>query len=1617
MITETINNISICNSSGVYQSLLLLSQNSNSSINNLPYVSFSININPFKRIKKASLYLRILNAPSNCDYSVSLRHSDGVEDEFGDKVTINGETYLFFDLTLLLQQPGLSILYRLANHISTTFTIMATASFVDVLYDDPYDYLGKQQLINFNIGKTIVVAQDILTFNTYISKLLFDRRFLFDYRLVYDYVNPSTDFLSFFPLGWKVNVLETITQVTNGYQLNDQNYNRRLFKPSNDSAIFVDSTGTGLLLELQSDNTYKIFDPVSSFFKLFDTNGKLTYLHFSNGDSLSIAYSTTLITISDSRQNVITIEKTNNAITITSNTINQTYTLGINNSNLLESISFISCLTSVTSISDSFTYANNRINKITSFDNYSIEFLLENYKITSTLKFKTETLKIESLEYKHSYVIHTKAYPENTSYRYYFNADKNFLIGGENTGVINNNDKITFVNDVFSFEPNQTHFGNARRVTFFNNNSSTSFTISNPYSDATIESDTITVDQNSNYLFIAKFTSTNHIPTRNNNRRIFVRKSGGTGDLHIFDVDNFNEQYCAGLVNTEDYSQLKFVFVFVGMYGAFEISNVLLIKITSSAHQICWCTNPNYIFPTNIVLSNSSFKPSIHSLSDSIESEQMSMNDIRNLDLIRTKFSYPKYVFSNDLKCVQVLSSSSSCSLLINGNSYAVSSVTFVYIKILSRVSDSSISYEGSIIVPSSQDSFTIQTLLCKNGAIFTRSSNYDFDGNLLLGTDYRGVVTTNTYDSNKSLTSSVISHPNSSYVISKSFTYDSNKRPITETSLVGSQQAITSKTYVSTLDLPSTMTDAENRTFNFIYSPRYEYLSKISVVFSNPLNLLIGCSVATEKDKYLRTTKYIDQGGEYHFTYDENKNKLKKIQYYRDLFVAPFPFSDPGVNEPMNSVIPPYAQAHIETMFEITPYDALNNDGEYKFPNGYQYYDTYDNEGRFSYREDTLTTNGFLYDIYYQNATDGGNVSQIIDESGNENETISFAYSNGRLSSTLTAGYKYVTRNYTYDDFNRLFSKLEIISEYNDPIANDYSCYYQYTYDDIDDSISQIDILVSKYQLVFFSLLPVPLFTTISETRSLDLFGRVSSLKTVFNNNIFVGFDTISYHTNNSQTSYDISRVTYCDNTYADYGYDKVGNVTSISGTKLPNVTYEYDELNRLIKETHTSENYYIEYSYTYAHNITSATKKRLDNDAVISSDSYSYNQGDMTNRLDTFNNVSITYDSNSNITSFNGASLTYYRGNKMSNYSKNGVNAQYKYNGLGLRTFKRIGDTITRYIYDGDRLTREIIYDSLGIQPMHQFIYLYGISGLIGFVYDGLLYLYEKDLLSNIIAIYLYSSSAVSLVNKYQYDAYGNTIVLNPDGTIDTSGWSIGNLNPFRYKSYYYDGESGFYYCQARYYSSILRRWLSLDDVSYLDNKSLTGLNLYAYCGNNPVMNRDEKGHGIGAAILVGLIVGLAYGITKALINDYNDDRDINGSIGPFGYIFPVFSYAISGAIYGAIGFLGATVLGIGSSVLSIGAKWLRFGISLSLASIEGMSSYAFANYNSFIMSEFAIYALSSPIKGAFAFALGGALDHSLFFKNKIFKFVADEFFSNAFQDPLSIGFDRLLEDLFNE
>lgn len=122
-----------------------------------------------------------------------------------------------------------------------------------------------------------------------------------------------------------------------------------------------------------------------------------------------------------------------------------------------------------------------------------------------------------------------------------------------------------------------------------------------------------------------------------------------------------------------------------------------------------------------------------------------------------------------------------------------------------------------------------------------------------------------------------------------------------------------------------------------------------------------------------------------------------------------------------------------------------------------------------------------------------------------------------------------------------------------------------------------------------------------------------------------------------------------------------------------------------------------------------------------------------------------------------------------------------------------------------------------------------------IIGLSSEGKEYFYVRDITGNIIKII---DEDGSYVVQYDYNAWSN---FNKTIYVDCY---VSHRNPFVYKGYFFDEETGLFYLKSRYYNPCIRRFINADGFSYLDNESLNGINLYSYCYNNPIMYNDSSG-----------------------------------------------------------------------------------------------------------------------------------------------------------------------------
>ena len=202
-------------------------------------------------------------------------------------------------------------------------------------------------------------------------------------------------------------------------------------------------------------------------------------------------------------------------------------------------------------------------------------------------------------------------------------------------------------------------------------------------------------------------------------------------------------------------------------------------------------------------------------------------------------------------------------------------------------------------------------------------------------------------------------------------------------------------------------------------------------------------------------------------------------------------------------------------------------------------------------------------------------------------------------------------------------------------------------------------------------------------------------------------------------------------------------------------------------------------------------------------------------------------------------GMTMTWQGGRELTGLSKGGVTTAYQYNENSIRTKKTVGASTTEYYLNGNAMIAEKKGNNL-------ITYMFDENGeRYGFLYNSTPYYYVRNIQGDVIRIL---NSAGSVVAKYEYNAWGKVLkVTNASGTVQTSSTFIGNVNPIRYRGYYYDSETGFYYLQSRYYDPETGRFINADEpeMVVLIIGTLLNKNLYTYCGNGPINSIDPNGY----------------------------------------------------------------------------------------------------------------------------------------------------------------------------
>ena len=216
----------------------------------------------------------------------------------------------------------------------------------------------------------------------------------------------------------------------------------------------------------------------------------------------------------------------------------------------------------------------------------------------------------------------------------------------------------------------------------------------------------------------------------------------------------------------------------------------------------------------------------------------------------------------------------------------------------------------------------------------------------------------------------------------------------------------------------------------------------------------------------------------------------------------------------------------------------------------------------------------------------------------------------------------------------------------------------------------------------------------------------------------------------------------------------------------------------------------------------------------------------------------------------------LTWGEGRRLKRIAATAGEVTFAYDSDGKRVRKTSGENTTTYYYNGNVLsglvrkaakdagttgtgtTVQFVYDTQGkpfmlrLNGKTDYFYLYnGLGDVTGLV-----------------------DSSNQVVVRYQYNSWGKVT-----STQDTSGVSLATLNPFRYRKYVHDPETGLYCLGSRYYDPEVGRFVNADDPSTIFAKpqELYSKNLYVYCDNNPIIREDVQGY-FPIPCIVGAVVG---------------------------------------------------------------------------------------------------------------------------------------------------------------
>ena len=652
------------------------------------------------------------------------------------------------------------------------------------------------------------------------------------------------------------------------------------------------------------------------------------------------------------------------------------------------------------------------------------------------------------------------------------------------------------------------------------------------------------------------------------------------------------------------------------------------------------------------------------------------------------------------------------------------------------------------------------------------------------------GVKNSFTYDASGNLTKTRVDNSSYDKYIEQYSTYTSDGNYLKE--LFSDRGYATTYTYNNYKGTLTSATDANGNETQYFYNDDTDRMTIVEAIDSANKDNNSKVTYIYNKVGQLASISSPGDKTKYYFEYD-NWGKNTKVKVGSQELVS-------NEYEPNNGLLK--TQSYGNNFYVTHNYDSLDRESSRVYNDGNsdvaKYYWTYNADGNLArYSENGNRVLTYLYD----------DIGRLLQVSGNDGSYVKTSYDKFDKSTNLH--YKF---NGQRRDVYFFYDKKD-----NLPKSVQFGTGSAYTVTNLYDGLTRI------YEKDY---------TLVGSTSG-------SELKAVYS---YKPFDSKVPN----RTTGTIQGINY---TFTDgglrtydrwYTYDHAGNILTegvwkTNAEKPVYETYTYDAKNQLVKHDSVTLNATFTYTYDVAGNIKSKTIYNKE-DGTTSTIDYTYGNSNWKDELTAYGNENIEYDTIGNPTLYRGWTMG-WEGRQLKSAGKNGTNLSFTYDSEGIRTSKTVGSTTTKYLLNGTQILAQttngkalsFFYDQQGNRvgmadsSNHFYYYIYNVQGDV---------------------IALADASTGKLAATYTYDAWGKIVKINGENPEDVASTNIANINPFRYRGYYYDAESKLYYLNSRYYDPDIGRFINEDMFATTNMSSALATNTFVYCNNNPVVFCDFYG-----------------------------------------------------------------------------------------------------------------------------------------------------------------------------